>query len=371
MQIAEVKRHVLRDVPAECLEDYRNRGPYKNLRLNEEVRDGWISFTALSWNAQEQRLYLGLTAFNSDILYRFDPESGGFESLGFGAAGGDPLQVKIHRGLIPDGQGGYIFGAAGLNDADERNSAPGGGLYRFRDGKFTRLGIPVAHDYIQTIAFDAARQRVYGLTYPVLTFFDFDLATATTRYSLYTGSHFHSPAVDDAGYVWGSYQGRAGHCLFRYHPEHESPDFFDDPIPNLDPDHMFTFPLNGPIDSFINGGDGHLYFGSMTGDLYRLDPASGRSACLGNPGGGLRLAALIPGPDGRLLGSYGAYNETGLFLYDRGRGSFHDLGRVRDDDGVACFMVHDIAWDGGERVFAAETDTIDRSSYLWECRLTW
>ena len=29
-------------------------------------------------------------------------------------------------------------------------------------------------------------------------------------------------------------------------------------------------------------------------------------------------------------------------------------------------MIHDIAWDGGERVFAAETDNTDRSGWLWE-----
>ena len=45
------------------------------------------------------------------------------------------------------------------------------------------------------------------------------------------------------------------------------------------------------------------------------------------------------------------------------------LGKLRDDKGNACYMIHDIIWDGGTRVFAGETDNVDRCSFLWEAHL--
>jgi len=42
---------------------------------------------------------------------------------------------------------------------------------------------------------------------------------------------------------------------------------------------------------------------------------------------------------------------------------------MRDEKGNACYMIHDIIWDGGTRVFAGETDNVDRCSFLWEAHL--
>ncbi|HOG45403.1 MAG TPA: hypothetical protein PLJ35_03105 [Anaerolineae bacterium] len=368
MRITHVQHHTLRSVSAEALEDYRHGAPFKTLRIDPVLRDHWISFTALDWNTAEQCLYVGLTAFDSDLLWRFWPESGAFESLGFQHITDDPQGVKIHRGLTPDGEGGYFFGAAAMPDLDERNDAPGGGVYHYRSGRFEALGIPVAHDYVQNIEVDLERRRMYGVTYPVIQFFDYDYAQRQTVFSFFTGSHFHESGLDDEGYFWGTWAARRGHCLFRYHPSTGRPEFFSEPIPNLDPDHIFNFPMNGPIDSFINGGDGYLYFGTTLGELYRLDPKTGQHTLLGKPSSGIRLSGLVLGPEGKLLGSYGAYDETGLFLYDRASGQFEDLGAMRDEQ-ATCFMVHDIAWDGGTRLFAAETDNMDRCSYLWEATL--
>lgn len=368
MKITGVKYHELRNLPAEALEIYRSGGPFKALRQEPTIRDRWVSFTAVDWNAAEGCLYVGLTAFDCDLLWRFDPDSGQFHSLGFKAIADDPQYIKIHRGLIPDRQGGYFFGTAALMDIDERNAAPGGAVFHYHDGRFEKLGIPMPHDYIQNIELDLERGRVYGVTYPVMHFFDYDYRQRKTLFSLFTASHFHESGLDDDGYFWGTYAANQGHCLFRYHPDQGRPEFFQDPIPNMGPDHKFTFPMNGPIDSFINGGDGTLYFGTTLGELYRLDPRSGKHTLLGRPTPGIRLSGLVVGPEGKLLGSYGAYQETGLFLYDRMTGAFSDLGRMQAGD-VACFMIHDIAWDGNQRVFAAETDNVDRSGFLWEAQI--
>ncbi len=368
MKIVNVKHHVLKDVPAEALEEFNHGAQFKALRGDPVLRENWISFTALEWNAAEDCLYLGLTAFDRDLFWRFHPDSATFESLDFKAAARDPQFVKIHRGLTPDREGGYYFGIAGLLDLDDRNGAAGGAIFHYRGGEYACLGVPVPHDYIQNIEVDLERNQVYGVTWPVIQFFHYDPRMRITRFSFFTGSHFHETGLDDDGYAWGTWSRPNGHCLFRYHPVSAQPEFYDQPIPNLPPGPAFTFPMNGPIDSFINGGDGYLYFGTTLGELYRLDPKSGRHTLLGRPSESIRLSGLMVGPEGKLLGSYGAYDDTGLFLYDTRTGEFNDLGALRDG-GVVAFMIHDIAWDGGTRVIAGETDNLDRSAYLWEATL--
>jgi hypothetical protein len=368
MRITNVKHHVLKNISSDSLKSYREGAPFKLLRTDPEIRDNWISFTTVDWDADTNALYIGLTAFDTDLLWRFQPESAEFVSLGFKAAATDPQCVKIHRGLTPDKDGGYFFGTACLLDIDERNNARGGSVYHYHDRQFEFLGIPIQHDYIQNIEVDLERSRLYGVTYPVMHFFDYHFEEQKTLFSFFTGSHFHESGLDDDGYFWGSWATNRGHCLFRYHPDTCKPEFFYDPIPNLGPDHKFNFPMNGPIDSFINGKDGYLYFGTTIGELYRLNPVDGKLTLLGKPTPGIRLSGLIIGPEDLLLGSYGAYNETGLFVYDRKKEEFSDLGAM-SDDGANCFMIHDIAWDGGSRIFAAETDNVDRSGYLWEAHL--
>lgn len=369
MKITNVIAHTLKQLPASALEDYRNGAPFKILRNDPLLRDNWISVTAVDWNTNENCLYIGLTAFDTDLLWRFFPDTGKFESLGLRKLQIEPQAVKIHRGLTPDGQGGYYFGTAGLPDLDELNDAPGGCIFHYHKGIFENMGIPIPHTYIQNIEVDPVRQRVYGVTYPVMYFFDYDLISHKTQYSFYTGSHFHESGLDDNGCFWGTWSSRRGHSLFRYHPDIGKPEFFEEPIPNPTLDYMWTFPLNGPIDSFINGRDGYLYFGTLIGELYQLDPITGKHTLMGRPSEGVRLSGLAIGPNNKLLGSYGSDFETGLFLFDRERGLFEDLGRMRDEKGNACYMIHDIIWDGGTRVFAGETDNVDRCSFLWEAHL--
>jgi hypothetical protein len=368
MKILNVKNHILKNISSEALQSYRDGAPFKHLRQDPIVRDHWISFTAVDWQAEEQCLYIGLTAFDCDLLWRFYPEGARFESLGFKEASDDPQSIKIHRGLTPDQKGGYYFGTACLQDLDERNHIRGGSIYHYQQGHFEFLGVPIPNDYIQNIEVDTSRRRVYGVTYPVMYFFDYHLDERKTLFSFFTGSHFHESGLDDNGYLWGTWATNRGHCLFRYHPDVCKPEFYNEPIPNLGSDHKFTFPMNGPIDSFINGRDGYLYFGTTLGELYRLNPNNGEMKLLGKPTQGIRLSGLTLGPDDMLLGSYGAYNQAGLFLYDRKKEQFINLGSMQNEE-AECFMIHDIAWDGGSRVFAAETDNVDRSGYLWEVEI--
>ena len=82
MRITKVVAHVIKQVSADALEEYRNGAQFKVLRYDPVLRDNWISVTAVDWNVAENCLYIGLTAFDTDLLWRFLPDSRKFESLG-------------------------------------------------------------------------------------------------------------------------------------------------------------------------------------------------------------------------------------------------------------------------------------------------
>ena len=81
MKITKVIAHTLKQLPASALEDYRNGAPFKNLRNDPVLRDNWISVTAVDWNTNENCLYIGLTAFDTDLLWRFFPDTGNSNPL--------------------------------------------------------------------------------------------------------------------------------------------------------------------------------------------------------------------------------------------------------------------------------------------------
>ena len=73
-----------------------------------------------------------------------------------------------------------IYGAtACLHDCDEYLKAPGGKIFKYDPNRkqIEILGIPVAHNYIQTIALDKKRKIICGFSFPVEKFFRYDLRT--------------------------------------------------------------------------------------------------------------------------------------------------------------------------------------------------
>ena len=80
--ITPVKAHILRDYKlAGWKEKIAGRWHYRDLVADENWRDGWISFDAVTWNPDDRQVYCGLNAIDGDLLYRFDPASGAFTSL--------------------------------------------------------------------------------------------------------------------------------------------------------------------------------------------------------------------------------------------------------------------------------------------------
>ena len=362
----KVIKHVLRTLGHPVSRPLRTMG-YRDFTSNEDWKKNLISFTSLAYHPQRKTVVCGMTSFNNELMFEFNPADGSFTDLGF-AQEAEKFEIKIHRSLQLDRQGNAYGATACLHREDQRQEARGGRIFKydFSTGKYDFLGIPVPHDYIQTITVDEDRGLVYGVTYPVFEFFAFDLKTRQVRFRQYMGSAPHIMALDDRGGVWSTWNTRT-HNLFRYDPDTNQVQYYNHSlIPGQGADLMY--PGAGPIDMMLNGGDGLLYVGCATGDLVRIHPDSAEVEYLGRPTPERRMPALEVGPDGRIYGISGFYGKCHFFAYDREKRNFEDFGLISDGEDQ-LYIGHDICFADGNRIFAGETDTEQRAGYLWECVL--
>lgn len=364
MKLKRVKHHVLRDFSGE---DLRLDDLGGNRR--QVLRDNLVAFTSLLHHPGDGQLYCGITAFNNDIMVRFDPDAKRFESLHYEEIA-EPFEVKVHRSLElhPDGT---IYGASAcLYKTNERLGAPGGSLFKLAPGadRCEKMGIPTEHDYIQTISLDSGRGLIYGQSYPVFKFFVYHLSDGAVDNYDYLGSITHISAIDDDGGFWGTW-GQNEHHLFRYHPDTRKFDWYHHGLPNARAESNMMYAGAGPVDVMFNGGDGYLYVGTTGGSLCRLDPKTAEVEYLGRPAATTRLPALDVWHDALLIGAVGDDAGGQVFAYDRATRAFHPLGRIIDSEtGVKLYRVHDLALIG-DTVYVAETDVPNRSGYLWECEI--
>ena len=364
-----VSTHVLRNTKTPIAVPLSTLG-WKDFTANPDWKRNLISTTSLLWHPARKRIVCGLTSFDTDIMYEFEPATNTFHSLGYDKVS-EPFEIKIHRSLALAKDGSVYGATACLHREDQRLEAPGGRIFRydFASGGYDFRGIPVPHDYIQTITLDEERGLIYGTTYPVFNFFVFDLKVNSVRYQQYVGSAPHLMALDDQGCVWSTWDTRT-HNLFKYDPRENNMRFFSHGIPGSKSAIGLMYPGAGPIDMMLNGGDGYLYIGVTTGDLVRVNPDNAVVEYLGKPTPETRLPALQIGPDGRLWGIVGFYGRCHLFAYDRRARSFEDFGVIRDDaSGTPIFIAHDMCFLPDGRIFVGETDTADRAGFLWEIRL--
>lgn len=364
MSTPQVKYHILRDLkePRELGDDN-----YRRTVSDPDLYHNQIAFTSLLYLDGYKKLYLGLTAFDTDVFYQFDPETEKFESLGYPKIS-EKYEVKIHRSLSYDG-GKFIYGAtACLHDLSLRNDAPGGKIFRYNinSKEIEILGIPCPPDYIQTISLDKKRNIVYGFGYPVFKFFRFDINAKKTTDFGYIGSIIHISAIDDGGKLWGTWHQKF-HNLFCYNPDSNKINFFEHGIPGATGGKMY--PGAGPVDSMINGGDGFIYIGATGGSLLRLNPDNAECEYLGKPYPEDRMPAIFVGNDNLIYGCGGDEGNTYMFSYDRAKRSFTVLAQLKAADGLSCYRTHDMAMIGKNRFFIGETDNPKRAGYLWEIRI--
>jgi len=364
MQILEIKRHILSDYRRENTESIDDATA--DVSRNNAFRSRYYAFTCLLWHPGISKLICGHTNFANDLLHAFDPKTGRFESLGY-ASFAEKYEIKVHRGLALGGDGSVYAATSCLHGIDERLAAPGGKVFKWdpKTGKFTLLCVPCPPDYLQTMSLDYKRGMIYGMSYPVFNFFAYSMKENRVVYSQYMGSITHIGEVDDDGGYWGTWGHE--HWLWRYDATANAVKFFRHGLPSKCESLMY--PNAGPIDGFVNGGDGYLYIGSEKCEIYRLNPRTAEITYLGKPLVSNRLPGLIAGDDSLLYGVGGNDNNVRVFTYDRRSRVFSDAVHVRDSaSGECCFRPHDIV-KVGDSLFLGETDNPRRSDCLWECRL--
>ncbi len=366
MKIGRVKHYVLRDYHTEGrmsdVEDFTNPP-------DREWYENYIAFVSLLPHP-DGRLLCGVTAPDTDILHRFDTETKQFESLGYPKVS-EPHEIKIHRSLELASDGTVYGASACLFRVSERMNAPGGSLFKLPPGAdaVEKIGVPVEHDYTQTITLDDRRGLIYGQTYPCFRFYVYNLNTGETRDFGYIGSITHVSALDDDGCFWGTWDSFQ-HWLFKYDPENGGITWFRHGLPQGKASSNIMYPGAGPVDCMINGGDGYLYIGMCGGSLCRLDPKTAEVEYLGKPSPTQRLPGLIVWKDSLLLGCSGDEEGGNVFAYDRETRAFHQLGPIVDSEsGLKLYRVHDLCLMNNRLAYVAETDVPTRSGYLWECEM--
>jgi len=380
----EVKAHAITELHYGDFYRSFNGWTFRDFQNDPKAYHEWIAFTTVMYCPADGLVHCGLTRFDNDILYVFDPQSKKFRSLGYNRIA-ERFEVKIHRSLVL-ADDGYIYGATALlHDIDDVSRAPGGRIFRYRpgqEGEIEPLCIPVPHAYIQSLALDRKREILYGFTFMPERMFRYDIRSGKAQDLGLIGSclfiaQAHRPVVDDDGWLWGSWGSyysenclpTEGHriCLLRYHPEKSRGIEF------------LQYGLEGEsisstemIDEALNGGDGYIYFGARSGTLYRLEAKTGVPECLGKPNYYLnRIGGMAADSSGVLYLAVGDRDGARIFTCDCRNGSFTDLGPVFDPlRGTSAEKIHCLTLDKERGVlYGGEIDNVRRSSYLWEIKI--
>ena len=404
--MTNIKSHSLRNYYLEgWKESIAGKWHYRDLCADERWRKGWISFDAVTYCPGDGLIYCGLNSIDSDILYAFDPSKGEFQCL-YAQQWADSFDVKIHRTLLHNPLDECLYFATSmLHEVDKQHEAAGGKLVRYdpRTGCAEILAVPVPMLYIQSIAADWTRGKLYGFTYPAEACFEFDLATRQTYMIAWTGnstfmSQPHNGVVDANGWLWGTYaETRAWDemrseypCrLFRYHPEGRRAEWFDFGLSRQDAtEQLLVDPPQSPgsisllgetrhpvdwgiCDSMAFDGNRYIYAGTVAGVLSRIDTQTCDVEKVCNMIGSGRLPAIEIADDGTVYGAGGMNGKTQVFRWQPSENRvdvWNDLCDSQRYDRPA--RIHDIAIDNQNRVlYLAENDNCFRSSYLWTMEL--
>jgi hypothetical protein len=355
---------------------------YKDLKSDRRWRQDWISFDGVVYHQAAKRVYCGITSFAADIFKIFECRTAKFIDTDF-ARIANPYDAKFHRSmqLTRDGRALYTASAL-LHDVDNYWDAPGGGIFRhdIQKGKTTRLGIPLPHNYIQSIALDEKRGVIYSMHFTPERLSVFDLATKKARDLGPIGSGMamgqgENILLDDAGNAWcgwnvtrawQSLSGVDSHRLCRYNPKKGRIEFFSTGLPRGDGSRG-----TAKVEGLFNLGTGCLYASGGNGSLYRIDPKTARAKYLGTPipDRRSRLTSLAMHADGWAYGITGRDGRCQLLRFNP-QDDRYELGpAIVTEDGVAMWQAHDVTMTPDGILYAGENDHLHRSSYLWEIQL--
>jgi len=376
------------DFGNEWQEKTENRWLYDDFVADARWRDGWISFDCLLHNPDDDRVYCGITCFNEKHIFKaYDRRAGEFVDLGYERVA-DFFDAKFHRSLVRSSDGTIYAAVALLHCSDKHLQAPGSPiiLYRPDTGELTRLDPPVPHTYIQAIALDEERRKLYGLCFPPEYLISWDLDTQEIEVLALIGSGYggmtqgENICLDGDGCCWTNWSltrawqsdpGPDMHRLAKYDPDRGEMVFFQKGLPR--PDGRCGY---AKAEAYFNLGTGCMYASGGGGALYRIDPKTGDAEFLfqavGDEGRGRRsrLAALAMGPDGFAYGVTGRDGECEILRFNPKDESFELIGALKDGEtGVAAWQIHDVCIAPDGTLYAGENDNPFRSGYLWEVKL--
>ena len=361
-----------------------DRWTYADFHDAPAWKTGWISFDCAVHRPADNRVYLGVTCFDAkDILLAFDRTEDRFVELGY-ARVADPFDAKFHRSLVL-GRDGAIYGApALLHCCDRYLEAPGAAVVRYApdSDQIEKLGIPLAHVYIQSFLLDDAAETAYCLCFAPEYLISYHLPTGTTKTLALVGSGYggmtqgENIAFDDDGNVWCNWSltrawqdapGPDAVRLAKYVPAEERMHYFQHGLP----------PASGTADGFarpeawFNLGDGMMYASGANGSLYRVDRDTGEAEHLFTPIADRpsRLASLAAVDDETAYGIVGREGRCELLRIHFREGRYELLGEIKDEDGQRMYQCHDIVATQDGVLFACENDNPYRSSFLWEITL--
>jgi hypothetical protein len=380
-----VQTHKLADADFgnQWLEEALNRWDYAEYLQREEWRSKWISFDCAHYEAGQRRVYLGLTSFANNIFWAWDRDSEQFLDLGY-AKIANRFDAKFHRSLEYSRKDNCLYAAVALlHDVDKFYEAPGSPIIKcdLKTGTISKLGIPLSHVYVQSIALDDQRDTIYGLCFPPEKLFAFNVKTHETRDLGLIGTGIagmtqtENLVLDDKGCVWSAWsitrawQNSPGPDAMRfckYDPRQERMIFFKEGLPH--PDGRYgTVRAEG----LFNFHDGFIYASGASGSLYRIDPETGNTTFMFTPttDGPSRLTSLVKTEDGIAYGVTGREGRCQLMRVDYRRGTFEKLGFIQDEEGNALWQCHHIVAAEDGVFFLCENDNPYRSSYLWEVTL--
>jgi hypothetical protein len=358
-----------------------DRWHYDDFTSRPNWRNGWISFDCAHYEAQQQRVYLGITSFAADIFKAYDRSTDQFIDLGYHRVA-NPFDATFHRSLERSSDGGLYGAVALLHDVDRFFEAPGGAIVRYdiHLGTTVKLCVPIPHVYIQSIALDDKRCMIYGVTFAPERFISYNLSTGESRdYGLISSSingmvQGENVVLDDDGCAWTAWgltrawQDSAGvdHVrLCKLDPVTDRLTFLQTGLPYPDGRPGYVRP-----EGFMNLGDGFIYISGYNGSLYRVDRETGRAVFLFMPvDRPSRLTSLAITSEGVAYGVTGKRGDCEFMRVDYRRGSFELLGRIKDADGEPLWQCHQIIAASDSLFYICENDNPGRSSRLWEIEL--
>ena len=359
-----------------------DRWNYEGFLADPRWRRDWISFDGVVYHAGMDRVYCGITSFDADNFKAYDRRRGKFMDLGFKKVG-NRYDAKFHRSMQLTQDGRTLYTATALlHDVDRYWEAPGGGLYKhdIKNGKTTKLGIPIPHNYIQSIAFDEKRGIIYSMHFTPERLSAFDLETKKTRDLGPIGSGMvmgqgENLVLDDSGCVWcgwnatrawQSQPGADSHRLCKYDPRKGRIVYFDIGLPRRD-----GASGTAKVEGLFNLGTGCLYASGDNGSLYRINPKTAKAKYLGTPISKKRsrLTSLAMHSDGFAYGVTGRDGRCRLLRFDPRRDTFALGSAIVDENGVAMWQCHDVAITPEGVLYAGENDHPRRSGYLWEIQI--